>query len=91
MSIKDGFSDERGEDYVGWWIILTLVINLGYHFTYIFICIISAIIETCFGFYNDYYRFQKEKEHIENLEKINSYFKGALVGIKSYLIELKEK
>ena len=90
VCIKDGLADEEGEDWIGWWIIISLVGNLIYHLSFIFVSFIVSIIGACVGFYYDYYRVQKEKKHIENLEEIDSFFKGALVGIKAYVTQYRE-
>ena len=70
---------------------MTLVSNLTYHFSFIFFNFFFLRIESLIRFYNDYQRFQQEEKHIENLEKIDSFFNGALIGIKSYVAENREK
>jgi len=67
------------------------VSNLTYHFSFIFFNFFFLRIESLIRFYNDYQRFQQEEKHIENLEKIDSFFNGALIGIKSYVAENREK
>jgi hypothetical protein len=84
-------ADHIVEDAIGWAIIVVLAGNLTFHFVNVFIGFLLQLLNVFLSVYNSCQNCGKEKKHMENIEKINNHFKGALVGLKSYALEYKEK